>query len=388
MKKNDYVFQKNEIIYKNENEQYKLNNIIKGDCIEVLKSLPNNCVDMIFADPPYFMQSTTYNNGKEKKLMRADGTGEFKGCNDDWDKYKDYQEYDEFCEKWLKECHRILKEDGTIWVIGSFQNIYRIGYLMQNIGFWFLNDIVWNKTNPTPNMAGTRFCNAHETLLWCSKSKNSKFCFNYKTMKALNNDKQERSVWNLGICQGNERLKNDKGEKLHTTQKPESLLEKIILSSTKPNYVVLDPFFGTGTTGAICKKYGRNWIGIEKDENDCYIKGAMDRISNIKTIETIYSNLSLEIKPPKVSLKELLEEHLLEENELFYDKNGIARCFIEKEGIIKDIEDKEQTTIHKLSAKLLNKNNNNGWSYFYIKRNDNFVLIDELRYLYSKRKGL
>ena len=385
MKTKNYNFQENEIIYKSEKE-YKINEIIKGDTIEVLKTFPDNCIDVIFADPPYFMQSTTKENGTKKVLMRADGTGEFKGCNDEWDKYKDYQEYDEFCIAWLKECYRVLKEDGTIWVIGSFQNIYRIGYFMQNIGFWFLNDVIWNKTNPTPNMAGTRFCNAHETLLWCAKSKNSKFCFNYKTMKALNNDKQEKSVWTLGICQGNERLKDEQGIKLHTTQKPESLLEKVILSSTKPsnidkNFIVLDPFFGTGTTGAICKKYGRNWVGIEKDDCEKYIDGATKRIEKVIPIENKYSNLSLETKPPKVSLKELLTSGLLKE-EILYDKNGKVCCEIRNDGEV--YIDNEKTTIHKLSAKLLNKNNNNGWTFFYVKRNETLVLIDELRYLYNK----
>ena len=236
------------------------NTIIKGDSIQSLKNIPSKSIDVIFADPPYFMQT-------EGILERADGTGEFKGCNDEWDKYKDYNEYDDFCKDWLIECYRILKDNGTIWVIGSFQNIYRIGYIMQNIGFWFLNDIVWEKPNPVPNFGGTRFCNAHETLLWCSKGKNNKFTFNYKTMKYLNNGKQDRSVWNIGICQGNERLKDDNGNKLHTTQKPLLLLEKIILSSTKPNDIILDPFFGTGTTGATAKKYGRNYIGIEKKKS-------------------------------------------------------------------------------------------------------------------------
>lgn len=353
-----------------------LNSIIKGDTIETLKQLPDNSIDVIFADPPYFMQTTG------KVLQRADGTGEFKGCNDEWDKYENYKEYDNFSINWLKECKRILKPNGTIWVIGSFQNIYRIGYIMQNLGYWILNDIVWSKTNPTPNMAGTRFCNAHETLLWCAKSEKSKFTFNYKTMKHLNGDKQDKSVWQLGICQGNERLKDETGTKLHTTQKPESLLEKVILSSTKPNDIILDPFFGTGTTGAIAKKYGRNFIGIEREEK--YIKGAEQRIQLQDICCDEISNLSLEIKPPKVSLTQLIDTGFIHEHEILYDKNGNAIATLSKEN--KVLYKNEEYSIHKLSAKLLNKNNNNGWSFFYIKRNDKLICIDDLRYKYQNKE--
>lgn len=353
-----------------------LNSIIKGDTIETLKQFPDNSIDVIFADPPYFMQTSG------KTLQRADGTGEFKGCNDDWDKYEDYREYDNFSTNWLKECKRILKPNGTIWVIGSFQNIYRIGYIMQNLGFWILNDVVWSKTNPTPNMAGTRFCNAHETLLWCAKSENSKFTFNYKTMKHLNDGKQDKSIWTLGICQGNERLKDETGTKLHTTQKPESLLEKVILSSTKPNDIILDPFFGTGTTGAIAKKYGRNFIGIEREEK--YIQGASERIKNQKVCSNEISNLSLEIKPPKVSLMQLIDTGYISEHEVLYDKNGKEIASITKNN--KVLYQNEEYSIHKLSAKLLNKSNNNGWSYFFIKRNDKLICIDDLRYKFQNKE--
>ena len=364
----------------------ELNTILKGDIIDELKEIEDESIDMIFADPPYFMQSTKDKNGNKKVLMRADGTGEFKGCDDDWDSYKDYEEYDNFTIKYLKECKRVLKPNGTMWIIGSFQNIYRIGYFMQNLGFWILNDVVWNKTNPTPNMNGTRFCNAHETLLWCAKNEKSKFTFNYKTMKYLNGGKQERSVWTLGICQGNERLKDNDGNKLHTTQKPEILLEKIILSSTKPNDIVLDPFFGTGTTGAIAKKYGRNFIGIEREEK--YIEKAKERIEQIEIIENEITNLSLEVKPPKVSIYELLTNNLLIEKEYLYDKNGTSygQIINNDKSKILDIKTKEETTIHKLSAKILNKSNNNGWSFFYVKRNEELVSIDNLRYLFFEKR--
>ena len=353
------------IFYKNENTTYYLDDIIKGDSIEILKQLPDKSIDCIFADPPYFMQSTT-RNGKEKKLMRADGTGEFKGCDDAWDKYKDYEEYDNFCIQWLKECRRVLKDNGTIWVIGSFQNIYRLGYIMQNMGFWILNDVIWSKLNPTPNMAGTRFCNAHETLLWCSKGEKYKFTFNYKTMKYLNSNKQDRSVWNLGICQGNERLKDKNGEKVHTTQKPEILLTKIILSSTKPGDIILDPFFGTGTTGAVAKKYGRHFVGIERDDEDKYISAARKRIDAVIDESDDISNLTLEVKPPRFSTKELINLHLLIENESLFDKNGMEICKLLSNGNVE--KDNEILSIHKMAAKSLNKNNYNGWDYFYVNR--------------------
>lgn len=330
------------------------------------------------------MQSTIDKNGKEKKLMRADGTGEFKGCDDYWDKYDSYKEYDEFTTLWLKECKRILKDNGTIWVMGSFQNIYRIGYIMQNLGFWILNDIIWSKLNPTPNMAGTRFCNAHETIIWCSKSKNAKFTFNYKTMKYLNGGKQDRSVWNIGICQGNERLKDENGVKLHTTQKPESLLEKVILSSTKPSDIILDPFFGTGTTGAVAKKYGRYFLGIDKDEEDKYIKPAINRINKVKDESNDISNLSLEVKPPKYTTKQLLDLNLLSVGENLYDKKGNLLCTLNNEGKVE--KNHEKLSIHKMAAKILNKNNYNGWNFFYIKRNNKLISINEMRYLAEEIK--
>lgn len=350
----------------------KLNTIYKINCIQGMKNIPDNSINCIFADPPYFMQST------DKILMRADGTGEFKGCDDKWDKYEDYVEYDKFCTDWLNECKRILKDDGTIWVIGSFQNIYRIGYIMQNLGFWILNDVIWAKTNPTPNMAGTRFCNAHETLLWCSKSKKSKFTFNYKTMKHFNNDKQERSVWNLGICQGSERLKDENGIKIHTTQKPEALLTKIILSSTKPGDVILDPFFGTGTTGVIARRYGRNFIGFEMDSDNKYINAATNRINNTADESNDITNLSLEVKPPKFSTKELIDRHFLNAGEPFYDKDENFVGNLAENGKI--IYNLEEFSIHKLSAKLLHKNNHNGWEYFHVKRDNKLVCINDFRY--------
>lgn len=348
------------------------NTILHGDCLDILKDIPNESVDVIFADPPYFMQT-------EGELLRTNGT-KFSGVDDEWDKFDDFAHYDEFCKSWLQECRRILKPNGTIWVIGSFQNIYRLGYFMQNLGFWVLNDVVWHKTNPVPNFGGTRFCNAHETLLWCSKSKDSKFTFNYKTMKFLNGDKQDKSVWQLPLCTGNERLKDNHGKKAHSTQKPQKLLYKVILSSTKPDDIILDPFFGTGTTGAVAKELGRHFIGIEKDDN--YIKLAKNRIDNIKKSVNDLTNLSLEVKPPKAPMQKLIEKSFLQVGQILFNKNGDEICKVNDDGTVSDDED--TLSIHKMSAKHLNKVNHNGWDYFFIMDNGHLISIDSLRYQYQK----
>lgn len=347
-----------------------LNKIILGDCIDILKTIEDESIDLIFADPPYFMQT-------DGVLLRSDGR-KFSGVNDDWDRFSDFKEYDDFCLSWLTECRRVLKKDGSIWVIGSFQNIYRLGYIMQNLGFWILNDVIWSKPNAVPNFGGTRFQNSHETLLWCSKSKKSKYTFNYKTMKHLNNEKQDKSVWDISICIGSERIKGSDGKKIHTTQKPEKLLRKVILSSSKPNDIILDPFFGTGTTGRVAKMLGRNYIGIEKEE--IYVKVAKQSIDDtIVELDSI-NNLELEVKPPKVSIKELLLKKYLNVNEKLYNDKKELVCSINEDGTVTD--DKDTMSIHKMSAKLLRKTNNNGWDYFFIVRNEKLVSINQLRYKY------
>ena len=347
--------------------------ILQGDCVSILKTLPDKSVDLIFADPPYFMQT-------QGELLRTSGE-KFSGVEDSWDKFESLKHYDTFCKAWLKECQRVLKDSGSIWVIGSFQNIFRLGYIMQDLGFWILNDVIWAKPNPVPNFKGTRLCNAHETLIWCAKNKNSKYTFNYKTMKFLNNNKQERSVWNIGICIGNERLKDISGKKVHSTQKPELLLEKVILSSSKQGDLVLDPFFGTGTTGAIAKKFGRHFIGIEQDES--YVKIAASRIRQVNVVLNDISLGKLETKPPRVSLQELLNVGLLQERQKLYDKNKKFICTLLDNDKVTDGE--EELSIHKMAAKHLNKSNHNGWQFFYIFENSNLVPIDSLRYEYNKR---
>lgn len=349
-----------------------INSIIQGDCIEILKTIESDSIDLIFADPPYNMQT-------EGDLLRTDGSI-FHGVSDSWDKFSSFQEYDKFCVQWLTECKRILKKDGSIWVIGSFQNIYRIGYIMQNLGFWILNDVIWSKPNAVPNFAGSRFQNSHETLLWCSKEKKAKFCFNYKTMKHLNGGKQMKSIWEIGICIGNERLKDEYGEKVHSTQKPEKLLYNIILSSTHKGDIVLDPFFGTGTTGAIAKLLGRLYIGIEKSE--FYIKHAQKRIDSIYFIESDLANNVLDTKPPRVSLKQLIEANYLIAGQPLYNKTKTIQVHLLSNG---DVEYNKQTgSIHKISASILGKTNNNGWDYFWCDFQGRFIAINDLRYIYNK----
>jgi len=350
-----------------------LNTIIAGDCLVTLPSISDESVDLIFADPPYWMQT-------EGELLRTNGT-KFSGVEDKWDKFSTYKEYDAFSENWLKECKRILKPNGSIWVIGAFQNIYRLGYIMQNLGFWILNDVIWSKPNAVPNFGGTRFQNSHETLLWCTKNQDAKYTFNYKTMKHLNGDKQDKSVWNIGICIGSERLKEENGKKSHSTQKPEKLLYKIILAATKPGDVVLDPFFGSGTTGAVAKQLGRNYIGLERETK--YIEIAQKRIERVKPEENSLFDLSLEVKPPRVGTKQLIDSGYLSVGEKLYNKKDVFVGKLTSNGYV---EDKNETlSIHKMSAKHLNLPNHNGWNFFYVKREGKLMSIDGLRYECSER---
>ena len=352
----------------------KLNTIIKGDCLKILKTLSKNSVDLIFADPPYNLQLN-------KKLYRPNQS-RVNGVNDKWDKFNSFKEYDDFTFEWLKECKRILKDTGSIWIIGSYHNIFRTGKIMQDLGFWILNDIVWIKTNSMPNFKGTRFNNAHETLIWACKNEKSKFTFNYKSMKIYNDDKQMKSEWYIPICQGKERLKDKNGKKIHSTQKPEELLYRIIISSSKPEDIVLDPFFGSGTTGAIAKKLNRNFIGIEKEEK--YIKAAQKRIESISPLPIELLNLKVEEKKTKVPFGNLIESGYITPGEYLYNKDLTHKAKVLANASIK--YNNQIASIHKISASILNKTSNNGWTYWYIKRNEKIILIDELRDKYLKDK--
>ena len=342
--------------------------LLTGDCIKEMSKIKDNSIDMIFADPPYNLQLS-------KALFRPDQTN-VKGVNHSWDKFNSFEAYDEFTTKWLYQCKRVLKDDGTIWVIGSYHNIFRVGSIIQNLGFWILNDIIWNKTNPMPNFKGNRFTNAHETIIWASKSKSSKYTFNYKAMKVANDDKQMRSDWSLPICSGNERLKK-LGKTLHPTQKPESLLNRIIISSTKKGDTILDPFFGTGSTGVVAKRLGRIIIGIEQNKE--YMKHAKNRIKNTEILNnnelTITKNLKTEVKIP---FGILLDNGMLEIGSMLHDINKKHNAIIRADGSL-FADKKFEGSIHTVGAKLQGHNACNGWQYWHYEKNGELVSINKLR---------
>jgi DNA modification methylase len=355
----------------------KLNAIIHGDCIEELKKFPDNSIDLIFADPPYNMQL-------KNALYRPNNT-KVDGVDDEWDKFSSFAEYDNFCGAWLKECRRILKDTGSIWVIGSYHNIFRVGSIMLDLGFWILNNVTWHKTNPMPNFLGTRFTNSTETLLWCSKGENyKKYTFNHKMMKNYNGGRQMTSVWQIGLCTGDERLKGADRKKVHSTQKPEELLKRVILSTTKQGDIVLDPFFGTGTTGAVAKRLKRNFIGIEK--NPEYISLAEKRIDSIKIFfpEADWEETEKE-KRGRVPFEILLKEHLIKTGEPLYTRKTYATASVLSNG---KLAYKNQIgSIHKIGAVIQQTPSCNGWKFWYIIRDNKPVLIDDLRNEYLKRKN-
>jgi DNA modification methylase len=355
-----------------ENQEQKLklenmiNKVILGDSIEIMKEIPDNSIDLIFADPPYNLQL-------ENELYRPNQT-RVNGVNETWDKFKSFNEYDDFTTKWLKECKRILKDNGTIWVIGTYHNIFRIGKIMQDLGYWILNDIIWIKTNPMPNFKGTRFNNAHETLIWASKDKDSKYTFNYKTMKAYNDDLQMRSDWYIPICQGEERIKIN-GHKAHPTQKPEALLYRIITATSKPSDLILDPFAGTGSTLAVAKKLGRNFIGIEKEE--IYVNIINERLKKVNSYQKILLDYPLEIKPKRIPFGSLIENGFIKAGEFLYSRDEKYKALVLANGTL--MYNDKSGSIHKISAEILGKPENNGWTFWYIKRNNELISINELR---------
>ena len=348
-----------------------LNTVIQGNCISNLKCISDNSIDLIFADPPYNLQL-------QNELFRPNQT-KVKGVNDKWDKFNDLKDYDKFCKSWLNECKRVLKPNGTMWIIGTYHNIFRIGSIIQDLGFWILNDILWIKTNPMPNFRGTRFNNAHETLLWIAKDKNSKFTFHYKAMKAYNEDKQMRSDWYIPICSGKERIKIN-GEKAHSTQKPEELLKRIILSSSNLGDIVLDPFLGSGTTAVVAKKYRRNFIAFEKEQ--FYIDIAKERLNKVKQLQGNLLEYFVENKP-KVPFGNLLAKGFLKEGQNLYSKDEKIKATILADSTLKYKD--EVGSIHRLSAKILNKSNNNGWEFWYSKNKDSLISINEMRENYVKK---
>ena len=343
------------------------NKIINGDSLKELKKIPKESFDLIFADPPYNLQL-------RNKLIRPDRS-KVNAVNDKWDQFESFKTYDNFTTNWLTECKRILKKNGSIWVIGSYHNIFRVGSIIQDLGFWILNDVVWNKNNPMPNFRGTRFTNAHETLIWASKDKNSKYTFNYQSLKCLNDDLQMRSTWNLPICNGSERLK-EKCKKVHSTQKPESLLHRILLASSNKNDLVLDPFLGSGTTAVVAKKLGRIFYGIEKEK--LYFDAANKRLKNTKIIkdeylDTIKNNRS----KPRIPFGSLVELGVIKPGTEIYDQKKKVNAKIMADGSIK--YQKSEGSIHKVAAKILGAESCNGWTYWHYQSGNSLKPIDELR---------
>ena len=343
------------------------NKIVNGNCIDELKKIPEKSFDLIFADPPYNMQLG--------EMLKRPDNSKVDSVNDEWDKFKDFKSYDEFSNLWLKECKRVLKDNGSIWVIGSYHNIFRLGYHMQNLDYWILNDVIWRKRNPMPNFRGTRFTNAHETLIWASKNKKSKYTFNYQSLKCLNDDLQMRSDWTLPICNGKERLKKN-GKKVHSTQKPEALLHRIILATTNKGDAIFDPFLGTGTTAVVSKKLGRTYFGIEKNKK--YYKAALDRINKTTKIEDNYlDTIDNNKTKPRIPFGSLVELGVIKPGTLLMDPKRKINVKIMADGSIKykDIEG----SIHKVAAKIMGTDSCNGWTYWHYKLNGSTVPIDSLR---------
>lgn len=345
-----------------------LDTILDGDCIKRMNALPDSSIDLIFADPPYNLQL-------KGELHRPDNS-RVDAVDDAWDQFSSFKAYDRFTEEWLSAARRLLKPNGAIWVIGSYHNIFRVGTTMQNAGFWLLNDVVWRKSNPMPNFRGKRLTNAHETLIWASKSEESKYTFNYEALKALNEGVQMRSDWVLPICTGHERLKNAAGEKAHPTQKPESLLHRVLVATTKPGDVVLDPFFGTGTTGAVAKKLGRSFIGIEREA--AYREVAEARLARVRK----YDRSSLEVTQskraePRVPFGQLVERGLLSPGDELWSLNGRHKAKVRADGTLIGADVKG--SIHQVGAALEGAPSCNGWTYWGFRRDGQNVPIDVLR---------
>ncbi|MEM8756082.1 MAG: site-specific DNA-methyltransferase [Pseudomonadota bacterium] len=346
----------------------KLNAIVEGDCVAAMNAMPAESVDLVFADPPYNLQL-------KGELHRPDNS-RVDAVDDEWDRFSSFAAYDQFTRDWLKAARRVLKPNGALWVIGSYHNIFRVGAAVQDLGFWILNDVVWRKSNPMPNFRGKRLTNAHETLIWAAKSEAGKYCFNYDALKALNEGVQMRSDWEFPICSGHERLKTEAGEKAHPTQKPEALLHRIIVGATEPGDVVLDPFFGTGTTGAAAKRLGRSWIGIEREP--AYAKVARERIAAVVPgTEDALKVTPSKRKEVRVPFGALVERRLLEPGEVLTSANGRHTAKVRADGSV--ISADAAGSIHQVGAAVQGAPSCNGWTYWHISRDGRPVPIDVLR---------
>ncbi len=346
-----------------------LDTVMKGDCVAALERLPEKSVDAIFADPPYNLQL----NGD----LRRPDQSKVDAVDDHWDQFDSFAAYDAFTRAWLLAARRVLKPNGTIWVIGSYHNIFRVGSTMQDLGFWILNDVVWRKTNPMPNFRGRRFQNAHETLIWATRDAGAKgYTFNYDALKAANDDIQMRSDWLFPICTGNERLKDEAGNKLHPTQKPEALLARIMLASTKPGDIVVDPFFGSGTTGAVAKRLGRHFVGVEREQ--AYIDAAMERIDAVVPLDHAdLSALTNKRSEPRVAFVSLLDAGILRPGAYLYDSRRRWVAKVRADGTVAAGD--RVGSIHRIGAEVQGLDACNGWTFWHYERNGGLTAIDELR---------
>jgi modification methylase len=343
--------------------------IIVGDCVEELAKLPEASVDLVFADPPYNLQL-----GGD--LLRPDNS-KVDAVDADWDRFASFEAYDAFTAAWLRACRRVLKDDGALWVIGSYHNIFRVGSLLQDLGFWILNDVIWRKSNPMPNFKGTRFSNAHETLIWAAKSRGARrYVFNYDAMKMSNDDLQMRSDWTLALCTGDERIKDENGVKAHPTQKPEALLHRVILASTRAGDVILDPFFGVGTTGAVAKRLGRRFIGIEREAR--YAALARTRIDQISPASPHDLEITGSRKDePRVPFGNVVEAGLLNPGDLVWCPKGERTARVRADGSL--AMGQLTGSIHKLGALAQSQPACNGWTFWHVRTDAGLAPIDVLR---------
>jgi modification methylase len=342
--------------------------ILKGDCVSEIERLPSASVDLIFADPPYNLQL-------ENRLTRPDQS-EVDAVDDDWDKFASFSAYDDFTRAWLLACRRVLKPNGALWVIGSYHNIFRVGTILQDLGYWILNDVVWRKTNPMPNFRGRRFTNAHETLIWASRDATKSYTFNYEALKEANEGLQMRSDWLFPLCTGNERLKDGEGRKVHPTQKPEALLHRILLASSKPGDVILDPFFGTGTTGAVAKRLGRHFIGVEREQ--AYIDAAEARIAAVEPASASALTVSTGKRgEARVPFGTLIEAGLITPGAILRDARARHAAEVRADGTLRS--GSHTGSIHRVGALVQGLDACNGWTFWHAEQNGALAPIDDLR---------
>ncbi len=349
-------------------QELPLDQILLGDCIPMMRMLPSASVDCVFADPPYNLQL--------RGELRRPNDSLVDGVDDDWDRFADFAEYDRFTRDWLGEARRLLRKDGTIWVIGAYHNIFRLGVILQDLGFWILNDIIWRKSNPMPNFRGRRFTNAHETLIWAARGRDSRHRFNYQAMKALNDDLQMRSDWLIPLCTGPERLRNQHGLKLHPTQKPEALLHRILLASTLPEDIVLDPFLGTGTTAAVAKRLHRHYIGIER--HPAYVEAALGRIKRERRAALGgIATTPTKRDAARLPFGALVERGLVPPGTVLTDRQRRVAATVAADGTL--VSGKARGSIHQVGAAVQNAPSCNGWTFWHVEQAGKPVPLDSLR---------